>query len=115
MRPEWINLTEDSQLETAINESNTKPVIIYKHSTTCGICLQALDELETNFDQIKNQVSFYYLDLLTYRPLSNLIAERLATIHQSPQILLVKDGKVIYSVTHLAIKTAKIKDQLNQL
>lgn len=105
---QWDELIEMDQLDKAIEESYNEPVVLFKHSVTCGISAAAKHRLEKEFDQIDSLVHFYYLDLLKYRPISNEIAKRLNVIHQSPQTIVLKDGKVIHSASHSAIHASKI-------
>ena len=115
MNTQWIPLTSEQILEEAIQASFEKPVIIFKHSTTCGISQAAYYELDKNFEKIADLVQFYYLDLLQYRPISNKVVEVTEVIHQSPQVLLLSKGKVVYSVTHYAINTDKIAQAIHDL
>jgi bacillithiol system protein YtxJ len=47
---------------------------------------------------------YYYLDLIRYRNVSNEISSKFKLEHQSPQVLLIRNGKLIYHVSHNAIK-----------
>jgi len=107
----WKTLDTEAGLKSAIAESSEKPVFLFKHSTTCGISLGAKTRLE-EWKIDPKEVNFYYLDLLTYRPISNKIAEVLDVVHQSPQVILLKDGKAIWSTTHHAISAEAVKDAL---
>ena len=100
----WETLNTEAELQTAIEKSSKKPVFLFKHSTTCGISHGAKTRLE-EWKLDPEKVSFYYLDLLQFRPISNKIAEVLGVVHQSPQVILLKDGKAIWSTTHHAIST----------
>lgn len=97
----WISLRSHEELEQLIHLSKTSPQIIFKHSTRCSISSVARNRLEKS--TAAHHVHFHYLDLIAYRSLSNLIAERFAVEHESPQVLLIKDGKCIYNESHLSI------------
>ncbi len=101
----WNNLTEIQQLETVKKESNEQAVAIFKHSTRCSISATALDRFERNFSKNSNDkgVKFYYLDLIAHRDISNRIASDFGVEHQSPQLLLLKNGEVTYSESHYGI------------
>lgn len=99
----WETLTDSAQLDQIIEESKERPVMIYKHSTRCGISSMALDRLERSWDESGEQIKAYYLDLLSYRQLSDQVAEIFRVYHQSPQVILVKDGKVVYDDSHMSI------------
>lgn len=100
---DWKVLESESQLEDAMKESFDKPVVLFKHSVTCGISAGVKYGLERDWDFTKEELSFYYLDLLSYRAISNKIADDLAVTHQSPQVILVKNSKAIFDTSHHAI------------
>lgn len=108
----WRPLTDLGQLHEIITLSETQPVLIFKHSTTCGISRMAMKQFESQFD-LNDQVVSYYLDLLTYRSVSNEVAVRFGVEHQSPQLLLIKDGKCVFDASHGAIDVADLRKQLN--
>ena len=109
----WNSLTDASQLDAIKEESFKYPVLILKHSTTCSISGTALNRLERNWKQEKvGELKPYYLDLLNNRPLSAQIASTFDVEHQSPQVLLVKDGVCTYSATHFDIKFAEIEGEI---
>jgi bacillithiol system protein YtxJ len=85
---------------------------IFKHSTRCSISSMALNKMNnsTFFDQ--HEVPFYYLDLIQYRNVSNYIAQKLQVIHQSPQIILIKAGKVIDYTSHNEIRESWLEEAL---
>ena len=91
--------------------SNEKPVVIFKHSTRCSISRMALKQFENEFD-LEDRVDAYFLDLLEHRDISNEIANRFKVQHQSPQLLLIKDGKSVYDVSHSDIDAGELKGKL---
>lgn len=100
----WIPLTELDQLEAIDNASALKPVLIFKHSTRCSISRAALGRLERAWTADNDAAhSIYFLDLLRYRPLSNAIADRYGIEHESPQTLVISNGKCIQVDAHLGI------------
>ncbi|WP_118953315.1 bacillithiol system redox-active protein YtxJ [Taibaiella helva] len=108
----WNTITTAADLQQIIEASVQRPQIIFKDSTTCGISAHAKHRLEEGYAAIEGQADFYYLDLLTYRPISNLIAQELGVIHQSPQIIVLKDRQVVYTSSHHAIHPATIAQHL---
>lgn len=102
---EWNNLTDIQQLETIKAESATQSVAIFKHSTRCSISATALDRFERNWakNQDNNGLKFYYLDLIAHRDISNKIASEFGIEHESPQLLLLKNGEVTFSESHYGI------------
>lgn len=112
----WIELTTQAQLEQLQQESKEKTVLIFKHSTTCSISKTALSRLERNWnEQELPHVMPYFLDLLSFRPLSNSIAASFDVEHQSPQVLIIKNGQSVYDTSHLDIDYRSLKARLEQV
>ena len=105
----WTTLNDINQLQQLIEASHIKPQAIFKHSTRCSISLMAQSRLERS--GLPEQIQFHYLDLLQYREISNKIAEPFSVYHQSPQVLLIKNGECIYEETHSAISMEEIIEQ----
>lgn len=105
----WIPLTDLGQLTEIIETSEEKPVVIFKHSTRCSISRMALKQFENEFDLTLDQFTIYFLDLLAYRDISNAISLRFNVVHQSPQLLLIKNGESVYHVSHSDIDAADLK------
>ena len=103
----WRPLSDFGQLNEIIDLSTEKPVLIFKHSTRCSISRMVLKQFENEFD-LQDKVIPYFLDLLEYRNVSNEIASRFGVMHQSPQIILVKDGKAVYNASHESIDIRKL-------
>ena len=107
----WINLTDLSQLDEIILSSNAKQAVIFKHSTRCSISRMALKQFENEFN-LEGKVDAYFLDLLEHRDISTEIANRFGVYHQSPQLLLIKDGKSVYDVSHSDIDAEALRGKL---
>lgn len=105
---DWLELTDQKQLDEIVAQSEEKPIIIFKHSTRCSISRMALKQFENAFD-FQDKFTPYFLDLLEYRPVSNEIASRFEVMHQSPQLIVVKDGKAIYDASHSDIQSEDLK------
>ena len=109
----WLRLKANEDLDQLIQkESFEKPVLLFKHSTRCSISSMALNRLENYWDIEDDAVQPVYIDLIAYREISNKIAADLGVTHQSPQILLVKNGKCTYQASHNQIDIADIKQNL---
>lgn len=108
----WSSITDTNQLDELVEESKTQPVVIFKHSTRCGISYNIKHNLEGSWDFEETDLKFYYLDLLAYRPISNQIASKFGVTHQSPQIIMLKDGQVVYHTSHHMISTKAIRQYL---
>ncbi len=107
----WIPLTDLGQLNEIISASSEKPVLIFKHSTRCIVSRTALKQFENEYD-LQDEASAYFLDLLEHRNISNEIASRFGVYHQSPQLLLIKNGKSVYDVSHSDIDARELKGKL---
>lgn len=105
----WIELTDASQLDLLAERSKTRAQVIFKHSTRCSISSTAKFRLESA--KSSDAVDFYYLDLLSYRSLSGLVAERFAVPHASPQVLVIRDGRCVFDESHLGIRMEEILAQ----
>jgi bacillithiol system protein YtxJ len=108
---DWIPLVDLGQLNEIITLSAAQPVLIFKHSTTCGISRMAMRQFESQFD-LNAKVTSYYLDLLAYRTISNEVAARFGILHESPQLLLIQEGKCVYDVSHGAIAVDDLRLEL---
>jgi bacillithiol system protein YtxJ len=108
----WKNITTEEDINAILLASENKPQIIFKDSTTCGISAYAKERLENGNDSMTETADFNYLDLLTYRNVSNYIAKELNVIHQSPQIIVLKNKEVVFRDSHHSIEPAKIKKYL---
>jgi len=107
----WENLTDLNQLGEIIFNSNEKPAVIFKHSTRCSVSRMALKQFENEFN-LEEEVTPYFLDLISYREISNEIANRFNVHHESPQILLIKDGKSVYDASHSDIDAQELKSKI---
>ena len=107
----WIELTDLGQLNEIMELSHQQPVAIFKHSTRCSISRMALKQFENEFD-LEGSVTPYFLDLINYRDISNEIATRFEVYHQSPQLLLIKEGKSVYDASHSDIDALELKGRV---
>jgi len=109
---QWNPIVDSKQLIEIKAASFTKPQLILKHSTTCSISKMALARLERS--DTPNNVDFHYLDLLNYRNISKEIAESFDVSHESPQVLLIKNGHCVYDESHGGIQMEEIEEQALQ-
>jgi bacillithiol system protein YtxJ len=108
----WTSIHSIDQLDAIQTASFTKPQVIFKHSTTCSISRMAKGRMEEGLEKLKSKADIYYLDLLAYRSISNEIAKRWNIQHESPQILVIIDGKSIYDASHNMIEVEEIEKYL---
>ncbi len=106
----WIDLTDGFQLDKIKELSKQKVQLIFKHSTRCSISSMAKNRLE-RIPQ-NGEIDFNFLDLIKHRHLSNKIAEEFAVYHESPQVLLIKNGECIYNESHSGIEMNGILEQV---
>ena len=105
----WLPLTQPEQLIELAQASHEQPVLIFKHSTTCSISMAAKSKIERQWADSGLTVPIYYLDLLRFRPISAQIAEQFGIRHESPQLLLIKDGVCSYDASHMGIRLTDVK------
>ena len=111
----WKHITTKEDVLQILEDSTHRPQLIFKDSVTCGISAHAKEGLINGFHLIEDDVDFHYLDLLSRREVSNFIATELKVTHQSPQIILIKNKKVVFTDSHHSIKSEKIQKQLEKL
>lgn len=107
-RVNW-KLLETTTLDEIAKQSFEKPAVIFKHSTRCSISRMALKQFEREYELEDDQLELYFLDLLAHRPLSGEVAERFGVHHESPQLIVIKDGKVVYNTSHSGIQAEELK------
>ena len=105
------HLSDLDGLEAAIVESCERPVLVFKHSRTCGVSCEALDELLAHVDGSGERASYKLITVQSHRPVSDAAANRFGIRHETPQAILLRDGRPIWSASHFRI-TAKQLDSL---
>ena len=105
----WHVLSKVEQLDEIVEQSKTKPVAIFKHSTRCGISRGVLKLVEKNYKLTDDQLKLYYLDLLQNRDISNEIAARFKVHHESPQMIVIKNGIVVHQDSHHSIDASHLE------
>ncbi|WP_158978141.1 bacillithiol system redox-active protein YtxJ [Cellulophaga sp. L1A9] len=105
----WIALASLDQLEEIKEKSKTKPQIIFKHSTTCGISRMVMNTFKNTYALDKNQADLYYLDLLSNREVSNETGYKFQVMHQSPQLIVIKNGVAVANASHGSINEVALE------
>lgn len=100
---EKIELVNENQIDELLDLSGKKTVLLFKHSTRCGISNVVLNRFEKKLNEKKDAYYYYFLDLLQYRNLSNLIAKKFNIPHQSPQLFVIKNGLIVNNKSHYEI------------
>ncbi|MEO6719313.1 MAG: bacillithiol system redox-active protein YtxJ [Ferruginibacter sp.] len=108
---DWIELTKESQLSEIKERSKDKLQVIFKHSSRCSISSMAKSRLERNTPP--PNIDFHFLDLIRYRDVSNKIVEEFKVYHESPQILMIRNGECVYDESHSGISMAEIEEMVS--
>ncbi|TCC95523.1 bacillithiol system redox-active protein YtxJ [Pedobacter hiemivivus] len=108
---QWKNITDLTQISQIQNQKGYS--LIFKHSTRCSVSSMAKRRFEMDWDSIPENTSLYFLDLISYRDLSAQIAETFQVHHESPQILLIKDGDCILDASHSDISAVEVAEMIN--
>ncbi|MFN8319158.1 MAG: bacillithiol system redox-active protein YtxJ [Saprospiraceae bacterium] len=103
----WIELSSPEQVEEIRNKSFQGPILVFKHSTSCNISLMVKMRLD---QQWAFGVPSYFLDLKSYRKVSNLVADVFSVHHESPQVLVIKDGECIFDASHFDVQVAELNE-----
>lgn len=104
----WKEIGSEEELNAAIAESTEKKVAIFKHSTRCFISKTVLKNFEKEVANSDKNVSYYFLDLIAHQDLSNKIADDFGVTHQSPQLIVLDNGKAVADASHQSISVSLI-------
>jgi len=99
----WISLTDVEQLHLITERSKTKIQIIFKYSTRCGINRMMLNRFVDSYDFSEAEADLYYLEIINYRNVSNAVAHKFQVLHESPQVLVIKNGVMVTHASHSSI------------
>ncbi len=105
----WIPLDDVQQLQHIAEKSKTKTQVIFKHSTRCGISRMVMNQFVEAYNMTEKDLDLYYLDLLSYRDISNEVGYIFQVIHESPQLLVIKNGVTVAHTSHGAINTIDLQ------
>ena len=105
---DWNVLRDENELEELIRRSEIRPQVIFKHSTRCSISSVAKGRLERS--KVPPGADFHYLDLISYRNTSNKVAQVFDIHHESPQVLVIKNGTCVYDESHMGINMVDIEE-----
>jgi bacillithiol system protein YtxJ len=108
----WLHLINIDQIKQIRSLSKSETVFIFKHSTRCGISKMVIKRFENMFDESMSNVKVYYLDLLNYRDVSDKVGVTFNVIHQSPQLLIIKNEVSVFNASHQDITSIKLQDYL---
>jgi len=106
MGKSFFKIDNKETLDKLITDSKTKPVIIFKHSTACGISSAAYREMEKLEDQVN------LLEVQSARDVSRELAARTGIRHETPQVIVFKDGKAVWNASHFDVKAGAVRKAL---
>lgn len=109
---DWQLLNTAEGVEAIKEKSMEKPQVIFKHSTRCSISSMAKRRLERTWNIDENKADIYYLDLIAYRSISNLVADDFGVTHQSPQILIIRNKEATFHTSHNDISVEVIEENI---
>jgi bacillithiol system protein YtxJ len=108
-----IPLHDVDSLDAAIAESSERPVLLFKHSRYCGVSCEALDALQSHIEsRVNGGVSYKVITVQTHRPVSDAAAQRLGIRHETPQAILLRDGRVVWNASHFRITATQLAEIL---
>jgi bacillithiol system protein YtxJ len=112
MHPNLTALQRVDDLDRLLADSQAQAVLLFKHSYTCGISAEALDELITHLNDEVADVRYAMVTVQTHRDVSNAVSAKLGVRHETPQALLVKNGRVVWSASHFRVNAAELSKAL---
>jgi len=117
MHPDLTALHDVEDLDRVLSESHTRPLLLFKHSFSCGVSVEALDELidHLNADVVAAGVPdprYAIVTVQTHREVSNAVSSKLGVRHETPQALLIRDGRVVWSASHFRVTAEAMKKAL---
>jgi bacillithiol system protein YtxJ len=107
----WKQLEQESDIATLVLESKDLPQVIFKHSTRCSISSVAFNRVQS----CEGSADFHMVNVISSRAISNRIADTFGVLHQSPQLLVIHNGKCSYTASHFEISAESIDKQLSLL
>jgi bacillithiol system protein YtxJ len=101
----WKNIHDEAELKNLLSDSafSDSPIVFFKHSPRCGISRMVISQFEKKHHQLSENQTFYLIDVLSQRHLSNFLAAEFQIQHESPQLLIISSGKCISASSHDAI------------
>ena len=103
------------ELEVALAESNARPVLVFKHSLTCPISTRAFTELHSYLNRADSRLSYKLITVQTARSVSNEIASRLKLEHETPQAILIRNGRDVWNASHSEVTASALEEAIRNL
>lgn len=112
MHPELVEMRQTEELERLLAESRLRPLLLFKHSHSCGVSAEALDELLVHLSAPRDDARYAMVTVQTHRDVSNAITAKLGVRHETPQALLVRDGAVVWAASHFRVNAMELEQAL---
>ena len=112
MHPRLTPVRHLEDLDRLLEGYSVRPVLLFKHSHTCGVSAEALDELLDHLSDRVQDASYAIVTVQTHRDLSNAVAKRLGVRHETPQVLLISGGEVVWSASHFRVTAAAVQNAI---
>jgi bacillithiol system protein YtxJ len=113
MHPQLTALNGLDELDRLIAASDQRPVLLFKHSYTCGVSAEAMDELISHLNDQPADVHYAVVTVQTHRDVSNAVSQKLGVRHETPQALLVREGRVVWSASHFRVTADAVVNAIN--
>jgi bacillithiol system protein YtxJ len=107
-------LVSVDDLNEALAESRVRPVLLFKHSSACPISFRALSQFKAYLEEPDDRVSYHLITVQTARPVSNEAASRLGLEHETPQVILIRDGRPLWNASHFGITTSSLAEAIRE-
>lgn len=114
MHPNLTLLDGLDELDRLLVASENRPLLLFKHSYTCGTSVEALDELMAHLNEGPSDVHYAVVTVQTHRNVSSAVAEKLGVRHETPQALLIRDGQVVWSASHFRVTARAVEDAIRR-
>jgi bacillithiol system protein YtxJ len=112
MHPDIVRPQRIEDLDRLLAQTSERPLLLFKHSVTCGTSAEALDELIDHLNEDQLDARYAIVTVQSHRELSNAVSARLGVRHETPQALLIRDGRVIWSASHFRVTAAAVQSAI---
>jgi len=115
MHPHIVRLQRIEEFDQLLAQSSERPLLLFKHSRTCGTSAEALDELLAHLDERGTNARYAIVTVQTHREVSTAVAKTLGIRHETPQVLLIQDGRVVWSASHFRVTADAVDAAIRRL
>jgi bacillithiol system protein YtxJ len=108
MKNHFVKITDAGSFEEMVDRSKRRPVVIFKHSLTCPISAGAYEQMA----EFEGEVAL--IEVQRARELSTEIENRLGVAHESPQVIVLHNGQVVWNASHFKIKADAVTEAVRE-